>query len=132
MARPDKFTPEHRWKSVIFYLRSRIDPAPGCYAIYIADELVYVGQSVNLRLRFRRYGFRRHHDLTFTTPWGEFRNVRVKVCYSRRYGDWAMRELRLIRRLSPRFNTIKYVGIDKKAGFAERRLVAFLRGGGLN
>ena len=37
-------------------------------------------------------------------------SLKIKVAYSRKYGDWAMRELRLVNRLRPRFNSIHYIG----------------------
>lgn len=101
----------HRWQ-MVFPVLSRIDHAPGCYAIYIDDELVYLGQSVNLHLRFRRWGMCRRQGAFHETPWGlvPIGKFRVKVAYSRKCGDWAMREVRLVRRLRPKFNNIKYVG----------------------
>lgn len=108
----------HRWV-LTFPVLSRIDHAPGLYAVYIDGELVYVGQSVNLHLRFRRWGFcRRNHNGEHCTPWGLFAagRLKIKVAYSRKYGDWAMRELRLVRRLKPRFNTIQYAGRESVRG----------------
>ena len=83
---------------------------PACYAIYCDGELVYIGQSYRLSSRLSSYHI--HINIWGTasdpriwaTPWGQFETVRVKFKRSRRYGDWLMREARLIRRLQPRFN----------------------------
>lgn len=101
----------HRW-SRVYPVLSRIMHAPGCYAIFIYGELVYIGQSVNLHLRFRRWGFCRRTANGQVTPWGTFPagSLKVKVAYSRKVGDWAMREVRLVRRLRPQFNEIRFTG----------------------
>lgn len=92
---------------------SRVDPANisslptvACvYAIYINGNLVYVGQTVNLRARFREHGFEYSYANDVVTPWGRSRDVFAKFSVSPKYGEWAMRELRLIRRLRPRGNS---------------------------
>jgi len=107
-----------RWRR-IFPIPSRVPHSPGCYAVYIDGELVYIGQSVNLHLRLRKGGIcRRKYTSTHFTPWGEVSVGRfvLKVAYSRKYGDWAMRELRLLRRLKPKFNTILYAGKESAHG----------------
>lgn len=80
---------------------------PGCYAVYCDGELVYIGQSLNVRQRVRAHGidYARYSNW-FTTPWGGFRYVVVKVRSSQRRGDWLMHEYRLIDRLCPRFNRL--------------------------
>lgn len=76
--------------------------APGVYVFYVDDELVYVGSSVRLRHRVNEYGYYRARDGNFVTNWQTNGwKVWVKVRYSDKYGDWLMRELRLIRRLEP-------------------------------
>jgi excinuclease UvrABC nuclease subunit len=102
--------PDFVWRKVFALHLRGLPHDPGCYAIYVDGDLAYIGQTVNLRLRFRRYHFHRDASNDIVTPWGTFKDVKFKICFSRKYGDWAMRELRLIRRLQPRFNTIKYVG----------------------
>lgn len=82
---------------------------PACYAIYIDGEVAYVGQSFRLSSRLSSYHihvnlFGVRADDWWVTPWGKFAHVRIKFKRSRRYGDWLMREARLIRRLKPRFN----------------------------
>jgi excinuclease UvrABC nuclease subunit len=67
---------------------------PGVYAIYDhSNELVYIGSSMNLRRRISRYAARYNPD------WS------LKVRYTKFVGEWAFREIRLIRRLKPLLNT---------------------------
>lgn len=80
---------------------------PACYAIYMRGELVYVGQTVDLRNRFYEHNFRCGYAKNIHHPWGELpddADVFLKAKFCGRYGSWAMRELRLIRRLRPTFN----------------------------
>lgn len=84
---------------------------PACGAVYVVffDGLpVYVGQSSNLRRRFFRHQIRYGYGKFTMTPWGHIPDtvkITAKAKFSVRYGDWAMWELRLIKRLRPRFNT---------------------------
>jgi hypothetical protein len=66
-----------------------------CYAVYINGALVYIGQTENLLARFRAH--------VAKSKWlsGE---ITIKAKLSRRFGDWAMTEIRLIKRLQPLFN----------------------------
>lgn len=79
---------------------------PGVYAIYFGREVVYVGQSNNLRVRIARHHLRPGYAKNYHTPWGDIphQDVTCKYRVSRRLGDWAMWEIRLIDRLQPRFN----------------------------
>ena len=98
-----------RWKTYdimdLFYIPQK----PGCYCIYLDDYLVYIGQARDLRKRLfnapRRFDFRRYTN-TIETPWGNGKELFVKVSLSRKYGDWAMREIRLIHRLQPVGNCV--------------------------
>ena len=89
-----------RWQS--FDLRAVFPRSPGVYAIYLDGALAYIGQTVDLRNRLceqrMRFGYA---PGVVHTEWGDFKTLTIKVSNSRRYGDWAMRELRLIRRLKP-------------------------------
>lgn len=101
-----------RWKSFDASLGAWSFPAePACYAVIVptgsGSRVVYVGQTNNLRLRICQHGIkvRGYSDVSpVSTPWGSWRGVTVKAHFGVRYGDWAMRELRLIRRLNPWFN----------------------------
>ena len=78
-----------------------------CYAVYLNGQLCYIGSTNDLRNRFSGHAFRHSYGNTFITPWGEFRlplDFALKYRPSTKYGDWLMREARLIRRLQPVFN----------------------------
>ena len=79
----------------------------GVYVVLIDGKPVYVGQSQRLRARFYEHQFRHGFGKEIITPWGDFSNAQsivVKCKESRRMGDWAMWEIRLIHRLKPMFN----------------------------
>lgn len=78
---------------------------PACYAVQFDGRTVYVGQTTMLRTRFNRRFRPGYSNRTTFTPWGPV-TARVTMKYrpALRYGDWAMRELRLIRRLQPEYN----------------------------
>jgi excinuclease UvrABC nuclease subunit len=82
--------------------RDDIPPAPGVYAFVRAGRVVYVGQSTNLRKRLASYAYRWSEGRWRIDP--RIDGCVVKVSRSRRYGDWLMREARLIRRLRPKYN----------------------------
>jgi len=73
-------------------------PFPGVYAIYgLKNELLYIGSAMNL---FKRISHA-YHD-------APERGYKLKVRYTRLIGEWAFREIRLIRRLKPTLNKQKY------------------------
>lgn len=76
----------------------------GCYAIYIDGALAYIGQSSNLRARLATHKLQPSYGPDFDTPWGYAKTLIIKVKLYRRYGEWAMTELRLIKRLQPPLN----------------------------
>lgn len=71
---------------------------PCCYALYQFGELVYIGQTGNLQSRIRQHKSKRAFELI---DWSEI-TIKAKLC--RRFGEWAMAEVRLIDRLSPPWN----------------------------
>lgn len=79
----------------------------GCYVIYFDGAIGYIGQSVCLSTRISQYRIHRNifGGKEWVTPWGSFDSVVIKFKLGRRYGDWLMREARLIRRLKPPMNT---------------------------
>lgn len=97
------------WKSVDYLDNMLSLPRVACcYVIYFNGELCYIGSTNNLRNRFSGHAFRHGYAKNFYTPWGMFKfpfEFRIKYSESRRYGDWLMREARLIRRLQPVYNT---------------------------
>lgn len=81
--------------------------SPAVYVIFFDREPVYVGQTNNLRVRFQRHQIRYGYARNIRTAWGEISDeiaVAGKAKLSKRYGDWAMWELRLIKKLRPRLN----------------------------
>lgn len=105
-----------RWRKLTELLNLKgieLPEVAACYVIYIEGELAYIGSTQNLRARFRKHGinFARYSN-NIETPWGRCQRISAKIKVSRKYGDWAMDELRLIRRLQPRLNR---VGIKKKS-----------------
>lgn len=82
-------------------MADKVQSRPGVYVVYLNEKVAYVGSTRNLRSRLGSYKMRLGYGVSFLTPWGPCRHVSVKAAYSSRYGDWLMRELRLIRRLSP-------------------------------
>lgn len=78
-----------------------------CYAVYIDDELVYIGQTENLMCRFQQH---RAKGIVKGVPWGSFY---IKAKLPRRYGEWAMTELRLIKRLRPRLNRARVYSLGE-------------------
>jgi predicted GIY-YIG superfamily endonuclease len=73
---------------------------PGCYVFIVEGVAVYVGstEDLNTRMRAHRSG---KGAIVVSPRAGE---VLVKCRPTRKWGDWAMLELRLIRRLRPAWN----------------------------
>lgn len=83
-----------RWISFSAPLAGRLPEYPACYVVYQGDRLLYVGKARNLRARFRT------HAGAGVLP----ADCWIKARFGERYGDWAMRESRLIYRLRPPLN----------------------------
>ncbi len=85
---------------------------PGVYTVYGDNRIIYIGQSSSIKKRFTSYQIRlileEYPNKIYSykrSPWGTFEDLFIKVSYSKKFGDWAMRELRLIKKLNPPFNT---------------------------
>ena len=103
--KPNKQTTS-KWKTYdIATLYSPLPRVPACYVIYLDGVLSYVGQSVDFAKRMSMHGIRLSDGGSVVTKWGYFRSVVIKARFSERFGDWAMREMRLIKRLQPPFNS---------------------------
>ena len=74
------------------YDAATLPAAPGVYAIYEGDDLVYIGSSDNLRRRLKA------HAWSGRWGWVE-RPARVK--FSPTQFGWRSRERRLVKRLTP-------------------------------
>lgn len=104
-----------RWVS--YEIGAAIFPRkPACYAIYLDGVLSYIGQASDLCKRISSHGLRIGYGGAAITKWGCFSSVVIKARFGTRRGDWAMREIRLIDRLQPKYNC---VGAQKKRGVIE-------------
>lgn len=81
---------------------------PGVYAVYFDKDLVYIGSTNNLRNRFSGHAFRYGYAKNIVTPWQTIPDstvITVKYRKTKKLGEWAMREVRLINRVQPLFNS---------------------------
>jgi excinuclease UvrABC nuclease subunit len=96
------------WESVnLLENRRKLPIVSCCYVIYFDGELKYIGSTNSLRNRFSGHSIRYGYGKELITPWGEFSqdtNIIIKYKPSTKYGDWLMRECRLIKRIQPSFN----------------------------
>lgn len=113
MSAAQNHHPVGRWKTYeIFPKKPQALPKfAGVYVVFLNDQLSYIGSSIDVAKRFNNYGFRSRDGVARYSqprfPWApvsETTRISVKVKRSKRFGDWAMREIRLIDRLRPRFN----------------------------
>jgi hypothetical protein len=96
-----------RWVTADPLLYWRLPHVPAVYAIVLNGRVKYIGQTTNLFKRFNNYKMRDGFGGGAFTPWGQFKgDLKVRYSGSKRFGDWAMRELRLIRRLRPEWNCV--------------------------
>lgn len=91
--------PGQRWISVA-------DPqnptwyGPCCYVIQENGVAIYVGSTLDFKKRMLG-----HRKTLLPRLEGK---VTIKIHRGHRYGDWAMREMRLIKRLNPIYNFRAY------------------------
>ena len=104
-----------RWISVDpFDLPNPLPVTPAVYAIYANGELVYIGETCNMRSRVHGHGFhlaRYSEACRWRGQW--FREITFKIRYSKRFGEEAMAERRLIRRLKPKFNRRGFKKVER-------------------
>jgi len=97
-----------KWKKFGLYPNKTTLPNKACvYAVYFNDSLVYIGQSSSLSNRFSGHAFRYGYAKIIHTPWADIpidTKIDIKAKFSEKLGDWAMWEIRLIRKLKPLFN----------------------------
>lgn len=99
------YTPMHKWLSFIPCNPGHLPESPGCYVLTLDGKAVYVGQSNNVQARFYSHGIKCLGDELWQTRWGILRgDLRLRVRFATLYGDWMMREARLLRRLRPSLN----------------------------
>jgi hypothetical protein len=116
MSAVDQFR-SRKWHTFDYH-KSRlagIERRGGVYVVYCGGKLVYIGQSSDVNKRIWSYRFRAPWSENIFTPWGQFKSVIIKVSYGSQFGDWAMRELRLIRWLRPPFNCVGSVKLRANA-----------------
>jgi excinuclease UvrABC nuclease subunit len=89
--------------------RWKLPHCAGVYAVYIDGQLVYIGQSSDIANRIANHRFRFGYRKNVILPWNgdvpDTSKISLKIKRSKRFGDWAMWELRLIRRLKPIYNS---------------------------
>jgi excinuclease UvrABC nuclease subunit len=78
---------------------------PGCYVIFNDTNLspVYIGHSNTPKKRLSQH-ICEATKKGYETPWGNESSVYIKIKYSKKYGQEAMLEKRLIRKILPKFN----------------------------
>lgn len=89
---------------------------PACYVIYLDGRLSYIGQASDFAVRVSAHGIRAGYGGSVMTKWGAYKSVVIKARFSTVFGDWAMRELRLIQRLQPLLNCVG--SVRKRGAFA--------------
>jgi len=98
-----------KWKEFELFPIKNIFPNKPCvYAVFFDRRLVYIGQSNSLSNRFSGHAFRFGYGKNIHTPWEDLPDttkINIKAKFSEKLGDWAMWEIRLIRRLKPIYNT---------------------------
>ena len=88
--------------------RDQLPSIPAVYAVYFDNDLVYIGSSNNIRNRFSGHAFRYVYARNVVTPWQTIDDtveIILKFRPTRKIGEWLMREIRLIQRLKPLFNS---------------------------
>jgi excinuclease UvrABC nuclease subunit len=97
------------WQSInLMEQRNKLPNAPATYAIYFDGDMVYIGSSKDIRNRFSGHGFRYGYARNIITPWHEIHDsvaITLKYKITKKIGEWSMREIRLINRLKPLFNS---------------------------
>ena len=102
-----------RWIQFTFSDPADLAPVTACYVVLVDGGAHYIGQTRDLRARFKSHGIflighSKDRANLWRTPWGYFQEDRVQFRrrVSSRYGDWLMHEARLIRRLQPSANRV--------------------------
>jgi excinuclease UvrABC nuclease subunit len=95
-----------RWMTYPADDRYAFPSFPGCYVLILDKSFLYVGSTNNFKERMKQHGIRPGFDGNYLTAWGTCKTLRIKFRPSLRYGDWAMVELRLIKKLQPLLNSM--------------------------
>ena len=94
------------WKKLNPCDIASVPNTPCVYCFIHKNVVVYVGSTLRFRSRFYEHNIRYGYAKNIVTPWGSFDDgsVLLKIKPFKKYGDWAMNELRLIKKLKPIFN----------------------------
>jgi predicted GIY-YIG superfamily endonuclease len=87
--------------------RTKLPNSPCTYCLIVDGEVIYIGSTRRLKSRFYehkiRYGFARNIILPWLTV-PDTSKVVLKIKKTIKYGDWVMDEMRLIKKLQPKYN----------------------------
>lgn len=98
-------TPFDVWGKYDPSMPEEIPELPCCYVVYANGNPCYVGQTNNARRRIQSHNFNlMQYSSHIETAWGVFKDVFIKCKFPKKYGLWAMIELRLIKKMQPKFN----------------------------
>ena len=103
-----------RWIKCDAIDKENIPKNPGVYCIYFQNiqmlksgkkhKIIYIGSSSKIRYRLEFYGFQlMYSNWSYKSKFG-IGNFFIKYKISKKYGDWLMDEVRLIRKIQPKFN----------------------------
>ncbi len=101
-----------RWKEKNVYSYG-LPYEEGVYVFYGNGRPVYVGESVNLHKRATTHYKKISGDgyvLPYTTPWGTFSTMSIKYRLSKKLGESAMAERRLLKKLKGLANVMHVDG----------------------
>lgn len=93
-----------RWTTYKWSEFDQLPAAPGVYAVYANDKLVYIGSAGNIKVRLRSHEFTKRRHGGYHWRRGYAKKLRLKCREERVFGEALMAEARLIRRLRPPLN----------------------------
>lgn len=108
-----------RWRRFNPRDSTTLPKGAGVYVVHLHGRAIYIGSSTTLSHRYRQH----IHGLRYSEEknWPAIMGLKGKYFSSKKFGDWAMIELRLVRRLRPDFNTRHVQDQAHAATAAERR-----------
>jgi predicted GIY-YIG superfamily endonuclease len=96
---------DKKWHRFDAWRPNSLPPCAACYVLSLDETVIYVGQTLNLRARFYSHRIQSVAESQYESAWGQLDGRLVlRAKFGDKYGDWAMREARLIFRLQPMFN----------------------------
>lgn len=108
MAQDEPIEQAGRWTRFNPYNKKTLPDCAGVYVIYRGRRIIYIGSSTRMRHRWSAHcldACPAMYHMKAAKPWPLFDSLSGKYSLSRRLGDWAMREIRLISRIKPKMNT---------------------------